>query len=155
MDLSNAFEDGKACLEGLEERRKAGKVSEAEETSTMKGLKERFREEYRKVVRLFVPVRFPVVSHETRELVKLPHVQGPTSSRRSAPQRGLIPKSLSPTSEVILVFFATVAYVRPVKMFRLRIGFTAQVPYSPSRVFRVRFGTSRVPGRSWRPASTS
>lgn len=61
MDLSNAFEDGKACLEGLEERRKAGKVSEAEETSTMKGLKERFREEYRKVVRLFVPVRFPVV----------------------------------------------------------------------------------------------
>eukprot|EP00903_Cladosiphon_okamuranus_P007797 g7546.t1 len=49
VDLSNAFEDGKACLESLEERRKRGKVSEGEETSTMKGLKERFREEYRKV----------------------------------------------------------------------------------------------------------
>lgn len=49
VDLSNAFEDGKACLERLEERRKAGKVPEAEEASTMQGLKERFREEYRKV----------------------------------------------------------------------------------------------------------
>lgn len=49
VDLSNAFEDGKACLEVLEERRKAGKVSEGEEASTMRGLKERFREEYRKV----------------------------------------------------------------------------------------------------------
>lgn len=53
MDLSNAFEDGKACLEKLEERRTAGKVSEREETSTMNGLKERFREEYRKVTRLY------------------------------------------------------------------------------------------------------
>lgn len=38
-----------ACLARLEERRKAGKVSEGEEASTMERLKERFREEYRKV----------------------------------------------------------------------------------------------------------
>lgn len=49
VDLSNAFEDGKTCLEGLEERKRAGKVSREEEASTMKVLKERFREEYRKV----------------------------------------------------------------------------------------------------------
>lgn len=49
MDLSNAFEDGKTCLERLETRRKAGKVSEREEASVMEALKERIREEYRKV----------------------------------------------------------------------------------------------------------
>lgn len=49
MDLSNAFEDGKTCLERMEERRKAGRVSEEEEASTMEALKERLREEYRKV----------------------------------------------------------------------------------------------------------
>lgn len=49
MDLSNAFEDGKICLEKMEERRTAGKVPEREEVSTMEALKERFREEYRKV----------------------------------------------------------------------------------------------------------
>ncbi|CAM9145767.1 unnamed protein product [Ectocarpus sp. 8 AP-2014] len=48
VDLSNAFEDGKICLEKIGERRKAGKVSEREEVSTMEALKERFREEYRK-----------------------------------------------------------------------------------------------------------
>lgn len=50
MDLSNAFEDGKTYLERLEERRKAGRVPEAEEASTMEALKERLREEYRKVI---------------------------------------------------------------------------------------------------------
>ena len=49
MDLSNAFEDGKTCLDRLEARKKDGKVSEGEETSTMEALKERLREEYRKV----------------------------------------------------------------------------------------------------------
>lgn len=49
MDLSNAFEDGKTCLERLEKRRKTGKVSEREEASVMEALKERIREEYRKV----------------------------------------------------------------------------------------------------------
>ncbi|CAM9100798.1 unnamed protein product, partial [Hapterophycus canaliculatus] len=48
VDLSNAFEDGKCCLERLEGRRKAGKVSQEEEVSTMDALKERLREEYRK-----------------------------------------------------------------------------------------------------------
>ncbi|CAM9252372.1 unnamed protein product [Ectocarpus sp. 12 AP-2014] len=48
VDLSNAFEDGKICLEKIGERRKAGKVSEREEVSMMEALKERFREEYRK-----------------------------------------------------------------------------------------------------------
>lgn len=48
VDLSNAFEDGKICLENMEERRTAGKVPEREEASTMEALKERFREEYRK-----------------------------------------------------------------------------------------------------------
>jgi len=49
VDLSNAFEDGKTCLERLEDRRKAGKVSEGEEASVMEALKERIRGEYRKV----------------------------------------------------------------------------------------------------------
>lgn len=50
MDLSNAFEDGKILLEVLEARKKDGKVSKEEESSTMQSLKERFREEYRKVI---------------------------------------------------------------------------------------------------------
>ncbi|CAM9540792.1 unnamed protein product [Scytosiphon promiscuus] len=49
VDLSNAFGDGKASLERLEGRRKAGKVSEEEEVSVMEAVKERLREEYRKV----------------------------------------------------------------------------------------------------------
>ena len=49
MDLSNAFEDGRACLEELGERRRRGRVSQEEEATVMESLKERFRAEYRKV----------------------------------------------------------------------------------------------------------
>lgn len=49
VDLSNAFEDGKACLEELGERRRRGRVSQEEEATVMGSLKERFRAEYRKV----------------------------------------------------------------------------------------------------------
>lgn len=49
VDLSNAFEDGRACLESLGERRRRGRVSQEEEAAVMESLKERFRVEYRKV----------------------------------------------------------------------------------------------------------
>lgn len=49
VDLTNAFEDGRACLETLEIKRRNGRISEVEEASIMAKLKERFREEYRKV----------------------------------------------------------------------------------------------------------
>lgn len=49
MDLSNAFEDGRRFLETIEARRRNGKVSQKEEASAMAAVKERFREEYRKV----------------------------------------------------------------------------------------------------------
>ena len=49
MDISNAFEDGRACLERLGGRRRRGKVSQEEEAAVMESLKERFRVEYRKV----------------------------------------------------------------------------------------------------------
>lgn len=49
VDLSTAFEDGRAFLECLETRRKNGRLSKEEEAKAMDALKERFREEYRKV----------------------------------------------------------------------------------------------------------
>lgn len=51
VDLSNAFEDGRSYLEGLEADRVEGRVSKQEEALAMEMVKERFREEYRKVCR--------------------------------------------------------------------------------------------------------
>lgn len=47
--MSNAFEDGRAFLENLKTGIKEGRVSIQDEASAMEELKDRFREEYRKV----------------------------------------------------------------------------------------------------------
>lgn len=47
--MSNAFEDGRAFLESLKAGIREGMVSLQDEASAMDELKERFREEYRKV----------------------------------------------------------------------------------------------------------
>lgn len=49
MDLSNAFEDGRAFLESLQTGIEQGLVSIEDESLAMDELKERFRDEYRKV----------------------------------------------------------------------------------------------------------